>query len=683
MTKKKIIWHLPYAIVGGVETSYATILKYIDTEKYQHIVTCNHAISSWCKANFPRHVSVWGYSDELSLGTHLQSINPNLIFGTHGGVLYQALAAKDIQCPVVEIVHGSHIWAEHNVFMPKGWTKEIVAVSNSALKVYEQHSDNKLQNSVIINGVDTEVFYPQAPFATSPKIFGYTGRFLECDKHIKKLIKGFKSIGDFRTRLHLVGGTNQEIITLKHFTRGLGIEGLVKFFPHTNRPEAHLKSMHIFTVRSEAEGYCNSVAEALACGIPSVCYNFGGILDHVPHGTILVGENQVEYAQALREIYKNKSLRLEMRNKGLQFIQKEGNAKLTASRYEQVIDRNCTAPVFIPAPTNFVTKKIHFSDDTVQVNKTVTNPTVGVCNIHWHGIAAATRSISDEVVSWHRDPQMIVNNILRHKPGRVVFSGMCPGFDVAIRKLRKSQPELPIFVYYHGGVSHYSFKGGLFGQGEQLAFQSIIDLHKEGYIDRIAVSSPGLESYLSSISCVAKFCGNKFEAKDSPKSTPREGIHIGSWNRPHDHKHTSMGYALATMMGGTLHCVNGTPKIPGATNQVINYGELPKNVLFKMYQEMSVNLQLSFIETFNISVLEMWACGGIAVVGPGNYVLVKDNDFLLKNCFILDHTNPEVLYYKVKNLLKLDREEVLGTQKEHLDKLNKQSTERWEKFLHE
>ena len=50
--KQRVIWHLPYAVIGGVETLYATILKYVDRGQYEHIVTCPNTISAWVSKKY-------------------------------------------------------------------------------------------------------------------------------------------------------------------------------------------------------------------------------------------------------------------------------------------------------------------------------------------------------------------------------------------------------------------------------------------------------------------------------------------------------------------------------------------------------------------------------------------------------------------------------------------------------
>lgn len=685
--KKKILWHLPFAMVGGVETLYAVILKYFKNEDFEHIVSCHSHIKQWVTLKFRENASILIFNGEDDLANSLNMHRPDLIIGTHGHTLYNALKKIDRKIPVIEVVHGSHIWSEHNVHMPKDFTKHIICVSKSAERVYLANSNFGINTSIIINGVDQEAFFPMKPVAKQSRIIGYTGRFMEGDKHIKKIIKAFKSLGDFKARLHLIGGSDAEIIHLKHFARTNGMRALIKFFPHTPHPERHFKSIDVFTVRSEAEGYCNSVAEALAAGIPSVCYNFGGILEHVPEGTILIADNQNDYARKLKEVHTNYELRKKLSEAGLRFINSEGNAKLMAQRYEKVIRQvlagnsaNETFPIITEIRTKSETKV-----DAIELTPiTVRNdlPVVGVCNLAWHGIATATRNMSDFVIPWNANPQIMAKNALQYKSKGIVFSGMCPGFAETAQLIKRQSPKTPLYAYYHGGISHYSFSKGLFGEGERNAFQSMIDLHKRGVFRKIAVSSPGLAEVLQANGLKVEFCGNIYKENAFPKRSPDEGFHIGNWNRHHDHKHTTAALGAHQLLkGSTLHTLSGLPKIPGLDyTNVIEYREMVQSQLYDYYKKMHINVQMSFIETFNISAMELWAAGRPLIIGAGNHVLVENNPLLKELTLVVDQTNPIAIANKIELAMK-KADLIVEEQFRQLAVLNKQTQDRWDRFF--
>jgi len=678
---KKILWHLPYAIIGGVETLYATILKYLSPMPgLEHYVTCHKNIKNWVALQYKGNAKIFPYSDVEELAKSLKTINPHLIMGTHGLTLYQALKKTD-KIPVIEIVHGSHTWVEHNSHMPKDWTVHVVCVSNSAQRNYHKTCQSKISSSVIINGVDTEVFYPKKHFQEVAKNIGYFGRFLEEDKHLKKMIDAFRSLGSIPATLYLVGGKPVEILELKKYVKKRVLRNPVLFFEHTNQPQRLYEKLDLCTIRSQAEGYCNSAAESLASGTPLVCFNFGGILDHVPKGTIAVGNTQATYASQLNKVFKDAGLRRDMREKGLQFVRNEGNAKTMAIRYYDLINS------FLGVSLQKKEEKVdipYLGECTINssTNNLTAKKIVGVFTPYWHGIATATKNITNAHVYWEKNHKEIVKKIIKHSPDAVLFSGLPEGFNDAAMLLRQKRPRLPIYSYYHGGVSHFSFANGIYGQGERSALDAILTLTRKNVFNKIAVSSPGMEEIGKANGIPFVYCGNVIELLPPVNVKYLDGIHIGNWNRHLDHKHTSIGIAVSNLIKDSyVHMLECSHRIPALNyNNVRFYKEMHQSELYKKYRQMTVNLQLSFIETFNISVLEMWACGTPVLLGPGNKVLVKGNSFLEEVCYVDDHTNPAIVAEKIL-YIKRNREKVIIESKKALKVLNEETKNRWNKFF--
>ena len=692
---KKIIWHLPYAIVGGVETLYATILKYLHMYPgLEHYVTCHKTIKNWVFFKYKGYAKIFPYSDIKDLSSAIKTIDPHLIMGTHGMTLYQALQSSG-NYPVVEIVHGSHTWVEHNARMPKDWTKHVICVSHSAEKNYIKSakdlktSSPLIGTSIIINGVDTTVFYPRKPFQEVARNIGYFGRFLEEDKHLTKMIDAYRSLGSAPSRLYLIGGSPVEILRLRNHVKRKKITKEVLFFKHAEEPQKYYEELDMCTIRSQAEGYCNSAAEALASGTPLVCYDFGGILDHVPSNTIAVGKTQSEYAALLSRVFKDPQLRLKMRERGLQFVKEQGNAKVMADKYYKLINQFAA-----PMKVKTIAEPEEDYDISLQRASLVTNsdPTpenflkkkkiVGVYTPYWHGIASATKNVTNAYVEWNSDYKKIVNNIIAHSPDAVLFSGLPEGFKEAATLLRQKRPSLPIYVYYHGGVSHFSFAAGIYGAGERNALEQILSLTKRGVFNKIAVSSPGLEAVGKVNKIPFVFCGNIVEPFPEQDIPQLKGLHIGNWNRHLDHKHTSVGLGASNLLPNSIiHMLECPYRIPSVNyRNVVFYKELGQTELYKKYQQMTMNLQLSFIETFNISVLEMWACGAPVVLGPGNYVLIENNSYLKDVCYVQDHTNPQKVAETIKVVLN-ERANVVSGVKKWLKVLNSETRSRWNYFF--
>lgn len=681
---KKIIWHLPYAIVGGVETLYATILKFMANKPgLEHYVTCHTVIKNWVQVKYKGLAKIFPYSGITDLANAIKTIDPHLVMGTHGMTLYHALEIAG-KYPVIEIVHGSHVWVEHNSKMPKDWTKHIVCVSKSALQTYLISSKVPRDTSIIINGVDTTIFYPRKHFQPVARNIGYFGRFLEEDKHLEKMIDAFRSIGNTPAKLYLIGGSPVDIVRLKRYVKKKSVINPVKFFAHAEEPQKFYEELDMCTVRSQAEGYCNSAAESLASGTPLVCYNFGGILDHVPDGCIVVGKSQAEYASKLLQVFKDDNLRRTMRQKGLEFVKEEGNARIMADRYYELINSYVspmkTKKVEIPFVGECVVSEAATDPDTFLKTKKI----VGVFTPYWHGIAKATKMVTNAYVHWDSDYKKIVSRIIKQSPDAVLFSGLPEGFAQAAELLRNKKPHLPIYAYYHGGASHFSFSGGIYGAGERKALEHIIALAHKKVFNKIAVSSPGMEEVGKANNIPFVFCGNLISETIPGSAAVLPGFHIGNWNRHLDHKHTSIGIAAANLIErAKVHMLECPYRIPFLDySKVRFYKEMSEQELYQKYRQMSVNLQISFIETFNISVLEMWACGTPVILGPGNYVFIKDDPYLKEMCYVEDHTNPQKVAEAIK-IVQYERKNVVSGIKKSLKSLLTETKARWFYFFKE
>ncbi|RLC98728.1 MAG: hypothetical protein DRI46_10780, partial [Chloroflexi bacterium] len=483
----KVMWHLPFAVVGGAETLYASIIKFMPKTKFTHFVTCHEGIGEWVRGRYRGLAQVYTWGNKTGLGMAIKHLKPDVIMGTHGILFFEVMKEDKIRIPVIEIVHGSHLWSQHNAFMPKDWTRHLICVSKSAKEVFLDAHKTTIPTSVVLSGVDTGVFQPRRAIKEQAEVIAYMGRFLEEDKKLTKIIEAFKHVPHPRAKLHLIGGQPGEIVRLKHFARRKGLEGKVQFFPHSMNPEKFYSNIDIMTVRSEAEGYCNVVAEAMASGVPCVCYNFRGILDHIPPGTVAIASSQKEYQTKLAQVFRDFPLRQRMRRYGLDFIRTKVSGRAMAQAYASLIVRVLKDESNI----KLAPKKDEFHSSPP---KSYSSPIVGVFSPYWHGIATATKQVADIEVHWQSNAERMVGDIMKHKPRSVLLSGGNEGFEKVALILHNTH-KIPVHFYYHGGISHYSFRKGLFGDAEYKSFDRFLTLSKEGVIKSIAVSSPGMEEY--------------------------------------------------------------------------------------------------------------------------------------------------------------------------------------------
>lgn len=185
---------------------------------------------------------------------------------------------------------------------------------------------------VIPHGVDHSRFYVDAGMGekfkiecgipTETKIITYVGR-LAPYKGLPTLLKAFSHVLKKTKKVMLVvvgkGMMEKELKALAFdlkiqdaavFAGEVGDEVLPNFY--------RMSDVFVLPSRSGAESFGLSLLEAMACGIPVVASNVGGVPCVVGDGGILVRPNSpLEMAEALEKVLSDQALRQELSGKAL------------------------------------------------------------------------------------------------------------------------------------------------------------------------------------------------------------------------------------------------------------------------------------------------------------------------------------------------------------------------------
>ncbi len=174
----------------------------------------------------------------------------------------------------------------------------LIAVSHSLAELTRRVAGDDLRVSVIPNGIDREIFtrYIDGQSASSPSPaaraelgWSSTTKYAVSVGHLQSL-KGFhllvdmwprvrKRVGD--ARLMLVGGSAGERGYERQLRRQIEALGLTEDVTLAGRAAPQrvarmLNAADLFVLASRSEGWCNAIAEALACGCPVVASDVGG-----------------------------------------------------------------------------------------------------------------------------------------------------------------------------------------------------------------------------------------------------------------------------------------------------------------------------------------------------------------------------------------------------------------------
>lgn len=138
----------------------------------------------------------------------------------------------------------------------------------------------------------------------------YTGK-LNAGKGLEYLVEAFATIAPQHPEAHLVlvgGGANQALSIedqLRRQVRDAALDPRVTFTGYTTRVPDYLRACDVFVFPSESEAFGLSLVEAMACGLPAVATDVGGIPDIVTSpalGTLVPPRDATALADAMRGV---------------------------------------------------------------------------------------------------------------------------------------------------------------------------------------------------------------------------------------------------------------------------------------------------------------------------------------------------------------------------------------------
>ncbi len=218
----------------------------------------------------------------------------------HATVAYlakQILAAEGIHIPVVTTLHGTDITlvGSDRSFAPVvsfgiNQSDGVTAVSHHLQKqTCEQLKINK-DIEVIYNFIDFKRFrsldkahFRKAIAPDGEKILVHTSNFRKV-KRIDDVIQTFKIVQEKIPAKLLLVGDGPERPRLERLTRELGLYEHVRFLGKQDAIEEILAVADLFIIPSENESFGLAALEAMACEVPVISSNAGGLPEVNIHG---------------------------------------------------------------------------------------------------------------------------------------------------------------------------------------------------------------------------------------------------------------------------------------------------------------------------------------------------------------------------------------------------------------
>ena len=211
----------------------------------------------------------------------------------HAAVAFMAqqiLISKGKYIPIVTTLHGTDITLVGNnpAFSPVvefsiNNSNGVTAVSNHLRKQTFSSFDIKNEIKVIYNFIDFDRFnkidkshFKKAIAPDGEKIISHTSNFRKV-KRVEDLILAFEKIFKKIPSKLLLIGDGPERDNLENLCRKIGLCDHILFLGKQNAVEELLAVSDLFLLPSENESFGLAALEAMACGVPVISSNAGGL----------------------------------------------------------------------------------------------------------------------------------------------------------------------------------------------------------------------------------------------------------------------------------------------------------------------------------------------------------------------------------------------------------------------
>jgi glycosyltransferase involved in cell wall biosynthesis len=166
----------------------------------------------------------------------------------------------------------------------------IVANSKGLAELAEKFMPD-LDIGVVVNGVDTEIFYPGPAKSMAQPVKVLTVCRLISRKRIDLLIETVALAKELGVNIQLdIAGEGNLMAELRRLPEKVGVEGRVNFMgrvPTEQMPQLY-RDNDIFVMSSAHEGMSNAMLEAMACGLPIVTTRCEGVEELIADNGIVV-----------------------------------------------------------------------------------------------------------------------------------------------------------------------------------------------------------------------------------------------------------------------------------------------------------------------------------------------------------------------------------------------------------
>ncbi|KQT34477.1 glycosyltransferase family 4 protein [Methylophilus sp. Leaf414] len=294
------------------------------------------------------------FQEALLLAEHLQKNNIQHMhnhFGDSSGSV--AMLASQLSGVGYSITfHGPHIFFEPTLWALREKVKHskfIVCISNyckSQMMLFSDVEDlAKLQ--IVHCGIDLNSYTINN--ASENKVTDvirllYVGR-LAVEKGVPVLLRSLIALKNEGYRFHLtLLGDGPERASIEADVKAHGLDEMVYFggFSSQETVRNALQESDVFVLPSFAEGVPVSLMEAMACGVPVIATNVGGVTELIEHGVsglVVAPSDEIALKKALSSYIDNPELRENVRKTARKVVETDFNLQAEISKLQQLMTK--------------------------------------------------------------------------------------------------------------------------------------------------------------------------------------------------------------------------------------------------------------------------------------------------------------------------------------------------------
>ncbi|PYZ94538.1 N-acetyl-alpha-D-glucosaminyl L-malate synthase BshA [Salipaludibacillus keqinensis] len=224
----------------------------------------------------------------------------------------------------------------------------VTAVSNDLIRQTKELLKIERPIETVYNFIDHRIYYPretellkkQYGISEDTKVVAHISNFRKV-KRVEDVVKTFEKIQERMDAVLLLIGEGPELPVICNLVKEKGLTDSVRFLGNQKRVAELLSMSDVKLLLSEKESFGLVILEAMACGVPVIGTNIGGIPEVIQHGKngyiCSLGDID-EISDYAIKLLQNPSLQKEMSESAINRAIKTFHQERIVSQYETIYE---------------------------------------------------------------------------------------------------------------------------------------------------------------------------------------------------------------------------------------------------------------------------------------------------------------------------------------------------------